>query len=57
MWLADPVLALVPVVLSDIWKGVGWTAPYFLSGLQAIPVEMVEAAAAVDGANWWNRLI
>lgn len=56
MWLADPVLALVPVVLSDIWKGVGWTALIFLSGLQAIPVEMVEAAA-VDGANWWNRLI
>jgi multiple sugar transport system permease protein len=56
MWLADPILALVPVVLVDIWKGVGWTVVIFLSGLQAIPVELLEAAA-VDGANRWQRLI
>jgi multiple sugar transport system permease protein len=56
MWLADPVLALVPVVLVDIWKGVGWTVIIYLSGLQAIPVELLEAAA-VDGANRWQRLI
>lgn len=50
MWLADPVLALVPVVLVDIWKGVGWTTVIYLAGLQTIPVELKEAAA-VDGAN------
>ncbi len=50
MWLADGVLALVPVILVDIWKGVGWAAVIFLAGLQSIPVELNEAAA-VDGAN------
>lgn len=55
MWLADPILALVPVVLVDIWKGVGWTVIIFLAGLQAIPQEMLEAAA-VDGANRWQQM-
>ena len=56
MWLSDDVLALVPVVLVDIWKGVGWTAVIFLAGLQGIPVELLEAAQ-VDGANGWQRLV
>ncbi len=56
MWLADPILAMVPVVLVDIWKGIGWTALIFLAGLQTVPVELVEAAA-VDGANRWQRLM
>lgn len=56
MWLADSTLALVPVIFVDIWKGVGWTVIIFLAGLQSIPVEMIEAAA-VDGANRWQRLI
>lgn len=50
MWLADPILALVPVILVDIWKGVGWTTVIYLAGLQTIPVELMEAAS-VDGAN------
>lgn len=56
MWLADPVLALVPVVLVDVWKGVGWTVVIFLAGLQSIPAELLEAAA-VDGASRWQRLV
>jgi len=55
MWLADGVLALVPVILVDIWKGVGWTAVIFLAGLQSIPMELNEAAA-VDGASRLNQL-
>jgi len=55
MWLADGILALVPVVLVDIWKGVGWAAVIFLAGLQTIPVELYEAAA-VDGANRLQQL-
>jgi len=37
LWLADPVLAFVPIHLLGIWKGIGWTAIIFLAGLQAIP--------------------
>ena len=50
LWLADPVLAFVPIHLLGIWKGVGWTAVIFLAGLQAIPEHLYEAAE-VDGAG------
>jgi multiple sugar transport system permease protein len=54
LWLADPILAFVPVHLLGIWKGVGWTAIIFLAGLQAIPAHLYEAAE-VDGANALDR--
>lgn len=50
LWLADPILAFVPIDLLGIWKGVGWTAIIALAGLQAIPQELLDAAA-VDGAS------
>ncbi|MFN8379918.1 MAG: sugar ABC transporter permease [Anaerolineae bacterium] len=53
-WLANEYLAMVPIFLLGIWKGVGWTAVVMLAGLQAIPQVMNEAAA-VDGANAWQR--
>jgi multiple sugar transport system permease protein len=54
LWLADPVLAFVPIHLLGIWKGVGWTAIIALAGLQAIPQELLDAAS-VDGANPFQR--
>jgi multiple sugar transport system permease protein len=53
-WLADEYLAMVPIHLLGIWKGVGWTAVVMLAGLQNVPQEMYEAAA-VDGANALQR--
>ena len=53
-WFANEYLALVPIFLLGIWKGVGWTAVVMLAGLQAIPQVMYEAAA-VDGANAGQR--
>lgn len=50
LWFADPILTLVPIVLLDIWKGVGWAAIIFLAGMQSIPLELHEAAR-VDGAS------
>jgi multiple sugar transport system permease protein len=50
LWFADPILTLVPIILLDIWKGIGWTAIIFLAGLQTIPAELYEAAR-VDGAD------
>lgn len=55
LWFADPILTLIPIILLDIWKGVGWTAIIFLAGLQSIPAELYEAAR-VDGANAWAQL-
>ncbi|MGD9092442.1 MAG: sugar ABC transporter permease [Anaerolineales bacterium] len=54
LWLADPVLAFVPIHLLGIWKGVGWSAIIILAGLQAIPVHLYEAAE-VDGAGANDR--
>jgi multiple sugar transport system permease protein len=50
LWFADEYLTLVPIILLDIWKGIGWAAIIFLAGLQTIPAELYEAAR-VDGAN------
>lgn len=54
LWLADPILAFVPIHLLGIWKGVGWTAIIYLAGLQAIPEHLYEAAE-VDGASPLDR--
>ncbi|HSM57899.1 MAG TPA: sugar ABC transporter permease [Candidatus Sulfomarinibacteraceae bacterium] len=54
-WLADPILVMVPINLLGIWKGVGWSMVILLAALQAIPDELLEAAA-VDGATPWQRL-
>jgi multiple sugar transport system permease protein len=55
LWFADPILTLVPIILLDIWKGIGWAAIIFLAGLQTIPSELYEAAR-VDGANSAEQL-
>ncbi|MBI2331648.1 MAG: sugar ABC transporter permease [Chloroflexi bacterium] len=55
IWFADEYLTLVPIILLDIWKGVGWAAIIFLAGLQAIPAELYEAAR-VDGADSATQL-
>jgi len=55
LWFADPILTLVPIVLLDIWKGIGWAAIIFLAGLQTIPAELYEAAR-VDGADAATQL-
>jgi multiple sugar transport system permease protein len=55
LWFADPILTLVPIILLDIWKGIGWAAIIFLAGLQGIPAELYEAAR-VDGADSATQL-
>ncbi|MBI5964033.1 MAG: sugar ABC transporter permease [Chloroflexi bacterium] len=55
LWFADEYLTLVPIILLDIWKGIGWAAIIFLAGLQSIPAELYEAAR-VDGADSITQL-
>ncbi|WP_114558321.1 carbohydrate ABC transporter permease [Desertihabitans aurantiacus] len=49
-WLADSTFALVAVIVVAVWQGVGYPMVILLSGLQAIPKELYEAAD-VDGAS------
>lgn len=49
-WLRDPDMALFGVSLSSIWQNLGLTFIVVLAGLQAIPIELDEAAT-VDGMS------
>jgi ABC-type sugar transport system permease subunit len=54
-WLTDPNVALVSLVLMNLWKSAGYNMVLFLAALQGVPEELHEAAA-IDGAGWWRRL-
>lgn len=51
---AFPSLALVCVVLYNIWVYIGYDTVILLAGLSAIPRHYFEAAA-IDGANHWQQ--
>ena len=53
LWLSDPNLARVVMILVDVWKNGPWAAIFLLAGLQAIPRELYEAAY-VDGSSPWR---
>src|SRR2546423_5618975 len=53
-WLGDPDLAIISVMVVNIWRGVPFYAISLLAGLQTISPELHEAAA-IDGARAWNR--
>src|ERR687885_2883508 len=53
-WLGDPELALISVMIVNIWRGVPFYAISLLAGLQTISPELHEAAA-IDGARAWQR--
>ena len=53
-WLGDPDLAMISVIIVNVWRGVPFYAISLLAGLQTISPELHEAAA-IDGARAWNR--
>jgi multiple sugar transport system permease protein len=53
-WLGDPTLAMVSVIIVNVWRGVPFYAISLLAGLQTINPELQEAAA-IDGARPWQR--
>lgn len=53
-WLTDPRLAFLVVVLTAVWKNVGYNVVFYLAALQNLPGEVLEAAL-VDGATPWQR--
>ena len=55
LWLADPNLAMPAVIITSIWKSVGFSMVVYLAGLQSIPEDYYDAAK-VDGAVGWQRL-
>ena len=53
-WLGDPNLAMISIMVVNIWRGVPFFAISLLAGLQTISPELNEAAA-IDGARPWQR--
>ncbi|HBF37951.1 MAG TPA: sugar ABC transporter permease [Firmicutes bacterium] len=54
-FLSDPKLAMISVIIVNIWYGVPFFAIMLLAGLQSIPKELFEAAE-IDGAGSVKRL-
>jgi multiple sugar transport system permease protein len=53
LWTASPGLALLSVIMVDVWQWTPFMFLVLLAGLQAIPQEPYEAAL-VDGSSRWQ---
>lgn len=53
-WLSDIKLAMVSVIVTDIWYTTPFVTLLFLGGLQSLPIEPLESAE-VDGASGWQK--
>jgi multiple sugar transport system permease protein len=53
-WTSSVDWAMPVIIIVSIWKSMGYYMILYLSGLQAIPQELYEAAK-VDGANSFQR--
>jgi multiple sugar transport system permease protein len=54
LWLANPTMALLSIIMVNIWRGVPFIGISVLAGLQTIPYSLYEAAM-IDGANVFDR--
>ncbi len=53
-WLTSITWAMPAVIITSIWKGLGFNMLLFLAGLQGISETYYEAAR-IDGAGWWAQ--
>ena len=55
VWFVTADLAFWAVVISITWKVVGFGMVLFVSGIQSINPDVIEAAI-MDGASYWSRV-
>ncbi len=55
-WLGQEDLAMLSIIIVNIWRGVPFFAISLLAGLQTISPDLNEAAA-IDGAKPWQRFV
>jgi multiple sugar transport system substrate-binding protein len=53
--ISSPTLALVSVVVANVWRGCAFSMILLYAGMQRVPGELHEAAD-LDGASAWQRL-
>jgi len=51
-WLGDPAWAMPSIVVLSVWKNFGYNMVILLAALQAVPIDLYEAAR-LDGARRW----
>jgi multiple sugar transport system permease protein len=54
-WLGNPYWARFAVILVNVWVGAPFFMIMYLAALKSVPEQLYEAAA-IDGANWWQKL-
>jgi len=54
-WVGDAAWARFSVILVNVWIGAPFFMIMYLAALKSVPEQLYEAAA-IDGANWWQRL-
>jgi multiple sugar transport system permease protein len=54
-WFGDKWLSIMVICLAEIWKTTPFISLLLLAGLAQVP-EVLQEAAQVDGATWWQRL-
>lgn len=52
-WLGNPVLAMLALIVADVWKTTPFISIILLAGLQSISADLYEAHS-IDGANPWQ---
>ncbi|MEI7845396.1 MAG: sugar ABC transporter permease [Chloroflexota bacterium] len=56
VWLSDPIIATMLVILANVWKETPFTVILILAALQTIPTDLYEASR-IDGANEWQAFV
>ena len=54
-WTGETGWARFSVILVNIWFGAPFFMIMYLASLKSVPDQLYEAAA-IDGANWWQRI-
>ena len=54
-WTGDATWARFSVILVNVWYGAPFFMIMYLAALKSVPDQLYEAAA-IDGANWWQRI-
>lgn len=54
-WLLSPKMSMVALVVVSTWQMAGYIMIIYITGIMAIPDDVIEAAS-VDGANFWQTL-
>jgi multiple sugar transport system permease protein len=54
-WTGDAAWARFSVILVNVWYGAPFFMIMYLAALKSVPDQLYEAAA-IDGANWWQRI-